>query len=51
MKSSTPATMSSAAMLRNGRNTPPQDNHRSRDQPSQPHGIAPDRRFRLKIQP
>jgi hypothetical protein len=43
--------MPSATMLRNGHNTRPQGHHRTRDQPSQSHGIAPDRRFPLKIQP
>jgi hypothetical protein len=42
--------MSAAAMLRNGHNTCPQHNHRARDQPSQPHGIAPIADSQLKIQ-
>jgi hypothetical protein len=41
---STPAAAMSATMLRNRRNTHPQDNHRNRDQPIHTHCLAPDRR-------
>jgi hypothetical protein len=50
MKSAAP-DVSATSMLREPHSRHPHDHHRNRDQPSQLHGVAPDRRHSLNTLP